>query len=101
MNNLQYAVPVGVPSPAPAEGPYHSQDTGFINSKQLAMRLSLPESWVRDQVRRRPIDPLPHFKFGKYVRFQCDSKEFQDWMSRRLIAPVAESGKSRRKPAIQ
>jgi hypothetical protein len=39
----------------------------FIDGKELASRWSLPESWVREQVRSRSADPLPHIRFGKYV----------------------------------
>ena len=34
----------------------------FIDSGELALRWNLPESWVRDQVRRRTPDPLPHVR---------------------------------------
>lgn len=40
----------------------------IIDSAELAKRLQLPESWVRDRVRLRSDDPLPHVKFGRYVR---------------------------------
>jgi hypothetical protein len=42
----------------------------FIDSKELASRWNLPESWVREQVRARSADSLPHVRFGKYVRFR-------------------------------
>src|SRR5215813_8128598 len=41
----------------------------FVDSQELARRLSLPPSWIRDQVRARSQDPLPHVNFGRYVRF--------------------------------
>jgi hypothetical protein len=41
----------------------------FIDSRELAARWNVPESWVRDQVRSRAEDPLPHVNLGKYVRF--------------------------------
>src|SRR5208283_3922909 len=47
----------------------------FIDSKELAARWALPESWVREQVRSRAADPLPHIRFGKYVRFRWGSPE--------------------------
>lgn len=46
-----------------------STNQEIIDSKELASRLNLPESWVRDAVRRRAKDPIPHLRFGKYVRF--------------------------------
>jgi len=41
----------------------------FIDSGELARRWDVPVSWIRDQVRRRAEDPLPHVNLGKYVRF--------------------------------
>ena len=58
----------------------------FINSKTLAERWCLPESWVREQVRSRSIDPLPHVRFGKYVRFRWGSPEIESWAGRRIIS---------------
>jgi hypothetical protein len=40
-----------------------------IDARELARRLNLPVSWVRDRVRRRCLDPIPHERHGKYVRF--------------------------------
>ena len=37
----------------------------IIDSKELATRLRVPESWVRDRVRVRSDDPLPHVKIGR------------------------------------
>jgi hypothetical protein len=36
-----------------------SQRYEFIDSKELALRWNLPESWIREQVRKRSTDPLP------------------------------------------
>ena len=58
-------------------------DTIIIDSAELAKRLNLPESWVRDQVRSRAVDPIPHKKFGKYVRFVWGSPELEKWLKRR------------------
>lgn len=41
----------------------------FIDCRELARRWDVPVSWIRDQVRRRADDPLPHVNLGKYVRF--------------------------------
>jgi hypothetical protein len=57
----------------------------FIDSKELALRWNLPESWVREQVRRRSSDPLPHVRFGKYVRFRWGSPEVEGWAQRRIV----------------
>ena len=57
----------------------------FIDSEELARRLALPVSWIRDQVRARSKDPLPHVNFGKYVRFRWGSPELEDWVARRIV----------------
>ena len=84
-----------------AAGQRLSSEIRLIDSKQLAAKLNLPESWVRDQVRRRPTDPLPHYKMGKYVRFQWDSPELQDWLARRVIAQISEPEDIKKKLVIQ
>ena len=55
-----------------------------IDSAELAKRWKLPESWVRDQVRSRASDPLPHIQFGRYVRFQWAHPTLIEWLERRL-----------------
>ena len=72
-----------------------------LDSKQLAERLNLPESWVRDQVRSRAEDPLPHAQFGKYVRFLWGSPELEAWLRRRIIVPNNKGGRTSRKETIQ
>jgi hypothetical protein len=73
----------------------------LIDSEVLAGRLNVPVSWVREQVRCRAMDPLPHFRMGKYVRFDWNSIELQNWISRRLITTAGESKRDKRKQAIQ
>ncbi len=58
----------------------------FIDSKELASRWSLPESWIREQVRSRSTDKLPHVRFGKYVRFRWGSPELEGWAERRIVS---------------
>jgi hypothetical protein len=69
---------------AESAGPRQSYE--FLDSKELAVRWNLPESWVRDQVRNRSADPLPHVRFGKYVRFRWESPELEDWARRRIVS---------------
>jgi hypothetical protein len=57
----------------------------FIDSGELARRWGLPVSWVRDQVRGRAQDPLPHVNFGKYVRFLWGSDGLELWIRRRIV----------------
>jgi hypothetical protein len=57
----------------------------YIDCKCLAQRWGVPESWVRDQVRGRSVDPIPHVRFGKYVRFRWLGPELEAWMCRRIV----------------
>lgn len=57
----------------------------FIDCGELARRWDVPVSWIRDQVRRRAEDPLPHVSLGKYVRFLWGSPELQAWVERRIV----------------
>ena len=57
----------------------------FIDSSELARRWDVPVSWIRDQVRKRAEDPLPHVNLGKYVRFLWGSPEIQAWIERRIV----------------
>jgi hypothetical protein len=54
-----------------------------IDSAELAKRWCVPESWVRDQVRTRAQDPIPHVRLGKYIRFEWGSSELDAWWARR------------------
>ena len=47
----------------------------LIDSVELASRWPLPQSQIREQLRSRAADPLPHFCFRKYVRFRWGSPE--------------------------
>jgi hypothetical protein len=58
----------------------------FIDSAELALRWGIPESWVREQVRTRSGDPIPHVRFGKYVRFRWGSPELEHWAERRIVS---------------
>ena len=58
----------------------------FIDCPELAKRWMLPESWIREQVRFRTSDPIPHVRFGKYVRFRWGSAELDGWAERRIIS---------------
>ena len=57
----------------------------FIDSRELARRWGVPVSWVRDQVRSRAEDPLPHVNLGKYVRFLWGSDGLELWIRRRIV----------------
>jgi hypothetical protein len=55
----------------------------LIESDELAQRLNLPASWIRDQVRSRATDPIPCLRFGRYVRFQWGHPDLIEWLERR------------------
>ena len=57
----------------------------FLDCKQLAERWNVPETWIRERVRRRSADPLPHVRFGKYVRFRGGAPELEEWAQRRIV----------------
>jgi hypothetical protein len=61
----------------------------FIDSRELAERWAVPQTWIRERVRARCEDPLPHVRFGKYVRFRWGSPELEGWAERR--SPIARS----------
>jgi len=59
-----------------------------IDSAELARRWAVKPSWIKEQVRSRAIDPLPHVKLGRYVRFEWGAPQLQAWFARRRC-PVA------------
>jgi predicted DNA-binding transcriptional regulator AlpA len=56
----------------------------LLTPEQLAERLAVPSSWIREKCRERArlrdSDPLPCISLGKYVRF--DWNEVQAWLQR-------------------
>lgn len=56
----------------------------LLNAGQLATRLNVPSSWIREKTRRRARtrdeDPLPIVRLGKYVRF--DWHAVTEWLER-------------------
>jgi hypothetical protein len=84
----------GTTSPTPVLG------FEYIDCPELARRWGLPESWIREQVRSRAADPLPHIRFGKYVRFRFGSPELEAWAERRMIASN-KVGRTPKKETIQ
>ena len=51
----------------------------IIDSKKLAASWNVPESWIRNRTRANCAYPIPHIKFGKYVRFEWGSKPLKEW----------------------
>ncbi len=64
--------------------PQQIQSFDILTAEQFAARLSVPKTWVEDQVRSRAIDCAPHLKLGKYVRFRWNSPELNAWIARRM-----------------
>ena len=63
----------------------------LVDSKTLAQRWCLPESWIREYVRTRVQDSIPHFKMGKYVLFKWGSPELEAWLERHFVAGKAST----------
>jgi len=73
-----------LPSPKDSDSDKFTQYE-FIDCSELARRLGVPTSWIRDQVRPRSHDPLPHVNLGKYVRFLWGSPALELWIRRRIV----------------
>jgi hypothetical protein len=60
----------------------------LLTAEELAKRLRVPASWVREQTRSRSLqgDPLPHLRLGRYIRFPWGSQELEAWLRRRLYS---------------
>ena len=55
----------------------------ILDSDELAKRLNVPVTWVREKVRSRCADPIPHLRLGRYRRFQWGHPELVAWLERR------------------
>ena len=60
-----------------------NDDSGVAQSRlltvaDLAGMLKVPVSWVYEHVRLRGKERIPHFKLGKYLRFQ--EAEVRAWL---------------------
>jgi hypothetical protein len=60
-----------------------TQSIEIIDAQELATRLKLPKSWILEGTRSRAVDPIPHLKFGRYVRFRWGSRGLTQWLERR------------------
>jgi excisionase family DNA binding protein len=40
-----------------------------MTPEQLAQMLQVTRSWVTSKTRRSCVNPLPHMRIGKYIRF--------------------------------
>lgn len=57
----------------------------LIDSAELAARLKVPESWVRNRTRARTPkeERIPCIRLGRYVRFEWASPRLSDWLAER------------------
>ena len=68
----------------PMMSPISGNGVAVIDSPEMAARLRLPESWVRNRTRARTPNEerIPCVRFGRYVRFLWGSKELEDWLKK-------------------
>jgi len=50
--------------------------------REVANYLGVPTSWIYDRTGPQSRETIPHFKMGKYLRFDPDSEEFKAWLQR-------------------
>jgi hypothetical protein len=61
--------------------------TEVIGSNEFAKRLNVHESWVRSRSNlKRTNDPIPHLRFGRYVRFSWGSDVLREWLDPQLVS---------------
>jgi hypothetical protein len=53
-----------------------------LTTDELAAKWKVHPSWIREQTRCRAVDPLPHIRLGRYIRFQLNA-ELAAWWKRR------------------
>jgi hypothetical protein len=73
----------------------------IIDSRKLANRWCVPESWIRDRTRSRTSDTIPHVRLGRYVRFEWVSPELNahpacgEHKAKVLNCPSVDEGRKR------
>jgi excisionase family DNA binding protein len=55
------------------------QSAQLLTVSEIAQRLKVPISWVYERTRRRGYERIPHFKLGKYLRFEITT--VSDWLN--------------------
>jgi len=72
----------GVPMVSQAAG-FHAAE--LIDSTELAKRLRVPESWIRNRTRARTPreERIPCLRLGRYVRFEWGSVPLLEWLSKK------------------
>ena len=56
----------------------------LIDASELAARLRVPESWIRNRTRARTPreERLPCLRLGRYVRFEWGSSRLTEWLTK-------------------
>ena len=70
----------------------------FWGVKQLAAHLGVPLTWIYERTRSNGPETIPHFKLGKYIRFDPESIAFQEWLGSHEVRPNSKSNTSPLKP---
>jgi len=52
----------------------------FWGVQELAEFLGVSKTWIYDRTREHGPDVIPHFKLGKYNRFNPESPAFLEWL---------------------
>ena len=60
--------------------------TKLWSVEELATFLGVPRSWIYDRTRRHGPEVIPHFKMGKYLRFDPYSPAFAEWLATHAIS---------------
>lgn len=65
----------------------------IIDSVQLAERLSVSETWVKNRTRKAYTrDPIPSFRLGHFVRYLWGSPELTGWIERQVSSTFRGAG---------
>jgi hypothetical protein len=65
------------------------QNFDLLTPPELAERLKVPTTWIRERTRSRELhgdDVIPHLRLGRYIRYQWGSPELEAWIRRRLYS---------------
>jgi len=65
----------------------------IIDSRELGHRLGLPWTWIKEGTRSRSQDPIPHLRFGIYVRFEWNSPTLNEWLAQHRRPATAQPKK--------
>ena len=55
------------------------QSAQLLTVSEIAQTLKVPISWVYERTRRRGYERIPHFKLGKYLRFEITT--VSEWLN--------------------